>query len=102
MRTPRQLLPALLIACLLSACGSNITGTYEGQGTGVRSMFGSAKLELHSGGRYYATIMGQTQAGTYVEEDGKVLFTFGSGTTSVGTWNGDTLLVDGIAFLRKE
>lgn len=102
MRTQIKLVPAIFLTGLFTACSSNITGTYEGQGTGVRSMFGTAKLELRSGGRYYATIMGQTQAGTYAEEDGKVLFTFGSGTTSVGTWNGDTLLVDGIAFLRKE
>lgn len=102
MTTPFKLLAAFMLTCLLTACSSNITGTYEGQGTGVRSMFGTAKLELQPGGRYYATIMGQTQAGTYVEEDGKLLFTFGDGATSVGTWSGDTLLLDGIAFLRKE
>lgn len=102
MRATKKPHLALFLTCLLTACGSGIAGTYEGHGTGVRSMFGSAKLELQQGGRYYATIMGQTQAGTYAEEDGKVLFTFGNGTTSVGVWNGDTLLVDGIAFLRKE
>jgi len=102
MRTPKKSSVALLLTCLFTACGTNITGTYEGRGTGVRSMFGSAKLELKSGGRYYATIMGQTQAGTYAEAEGKVLFTFGNGTTSVGVWSGDTLLVDGIAFLKKE
>lgn len=94
----------LLLTCLLGllACSGGITGTYEGHGTGVRSMFGTAKLELQSGGKYYATIMGQTQAGTYEKDGDKLLFTFGNGTTSVGIWSGDTLMVDGIAFLRKD
>lgn len=99
----KQPLFALLCCCLLcTTCGSTITGSYEGQGTGVRSMFGTAKLELQPSGRYYATIMGQTQAGTYAQEDGRLLFTFGNGATSVGTWSGDTLLLDGIAFLKKD
>ena len=55
----KKLLPLI---CLLGfmACGDGITGTYEGQAIGVRSMFGTAKLELRSGGKYYATVMGQT------------------------------------------
>lgn len=92
----------LVLPLFLAACGGGISGTYEGSGTGAQAMLGHAKLEIKGNGDYYATMMDQTVKGTYEQDGDKVLFDHGNGRTSVGTWAGDTLVLDGIHFVKTK
>ncbi len=90
MRRAARILAAAGAALALAACSKGLSGVY-GERDGVH-------LEFHSNGKVEITLLGMTQEGTYVVEDGKVKVTNGTQGTLVmaiddkGCLNGGFLL----------
>ncbi len=100
----KRLLLPFLILCQL-ACGKDTVHSEVYETITIEDMDGmrAASLELRPDGQYYFTLklLGQTVTGTYERRDEKLLLKPTDGVTSLGTWNGDTLNVNGLKMLPK-
>ena len=64
-------------AALGAGCGSSVSGTYSGKGSGMLD-----KLEFKPGGKVELSFMGAIQEGTFVVEDQRVKIT-NAGSTQI-------------------
>lgn len=100
----KRLLLPFLILCQL-ACGKDTVHSEVYETITVADMDGmrAATLELRPDGQYYFTLklLGQTVTGTYERKNEKLLLKPTDGVTSLGTWCGDTLEVNGLKMLPK-